>query len=64
MKSKKLPSIIVLMILTLITALFWMMFSIYRTFTKTSQISIPEELTNQITPKLDTETLELVKSRN
>lgn len=64
MKNKKLPSIIVLMILTLITAIFWMMFSVYRSFTKPTSISIPEEVTNQLIPRLDTETIELVKSRN
>lgn len=64
MKNKKLPSIVVLMILTLITAVFWMMFSVYRSFTKPASISIPEEVTNQLIPRLDTETIELVKSRN
>lgn len=64
MKSKKLPSIVVLMILTLITAIFWMMFSVYRSFTKPATVLVPEEVINQITPKLDTETIELIKSRN
>lgn len=64
MKNKKLPSIVVLMILTLITAVFWMMFSIYRSFTKPASISIPDEVVNQLVPKLDTETIELVRSRN
>ncbi len=64
MKNKKLPSIVVLMILTLITAIFWMMFSVYRSFTKPATVLVPEEVINQITPKLDTETIELINLKN
>lgn len=63
MKNKKLPSIVSLMILTLITSIFWMMFTIYRSFTKPTATIVPDEVINQITPKLDSETIELMKTK-
>lgn len=63
MKNKKLPSIVALMILTLITAIFWMMFSVYRSFTKPAPVTVPEEVVSQLNPKLDTETIELMSSK-
>ncbi|MFZ3301712.1 MAG: hypothetical protein WA152_03305 [Microgenomates group bacterium] len=63
MKNKKLPSIVALMILTLITAIFWMMFSVYRSFTKPAPVTVPEEVVNQINPRLDTETIELMSTK-
>lgn len=63
MKNKKLPSIVALMILTLITAVFWIMFTIYRSFTTEAPTNVPEEVVNQITPRLDTETIEIMKNK-
>ncbi len=63
MKNKKLPSIVALMILTLITAVFWIMFLIYKSFTSEVPNPIPEEITSQISPKLDTETIEIMKNK-
>lgn len=64
MKNKKLPSIVALLILTLITVVFWIMFTIYRAFTKPVKITIPDETVSQITPKLDVETIEIMKSKS
>jgi uncharacterized protein YpmB len=64
MKNNKLPGIVILMILTLITAVFWTAFSVYRSFTKPSTVVVPEEVIKQINPKLDVETIELIKSKN
>ncbi|MEK7168750.1 MAG: hypothetical protein AAB778_01945 [Patescibacteria group bacterium] len=63
MKNKKLPSVVSLMILTLITSIFWMMFTIYRSFTKPTPTVVPDEVINQIVPKLDTETIEMMKTK-
>lgn len=63
MKNKKLPSVIVLMILTLLTTVFWMLFSIYRTFTKPTSVEVSEEITSPISPNLDTETIEMIRSK-
>lgn len=63
MKNKKLPSVVSLMILTLITSIFWMMFTIYRSFTKPTPTVVPDEVINQIVPKLDTETIGIMKTK-
>ena len=41
MKNKKLPSIIILLILTAITVVFWVSFTIYRVFTKEEPVVVP-----------------------
>lgn len=64
MNSKKLPSLIILIILTSITILFWVSFNIYQAFTTNATPIVPEEILLQIDPKLDTKTIELIKNRN
>lgn len=63
MKSKKLPSLIILVILTSITILFWISFNIYQVFSKQVSPVVPEEVILQIDPKLDTNTLNIMKSK-
>lgn len=63
MKNKKLPSIVGLMILTLITSLFWISFSVYRSFSDPLPISVPDDVISQITPRLDTDTIEVMKNK-
>ena len=64
MKNKKLPTVVSLTILTLITAVFWMMFTIYKSFTKNIVAPVPEEIITPITPRLDFQTIEQIKIRN
>lgn len=61
MKKNKLPNIIVLMILSLITILFWISASVYRVFTTKPAPNIPNEIIEDISPKLDTITLDQVE---
>lgn len=63
MKNKKLPSIVILLILTAITAVFWISFSVYRVFTKPKPINIPGEVTAPINPSLDLDTLNEIERR-
>ncbi len=63
MKKNKLPSLIILIILTLITTLFWISFSIYSVFTKESKTDIPQELILKLDPNLDIKTLDEIKLR-
>ncbi len=63
MNRKKLPNLIVLFILTLITTLFWISFSIYQVFTKEASPVVPEEIILQIDPKLDIETIKMMRSK-
>lgn len=63
MKNKKLPSVVSLMILTLITSIFWMMFIIYKSFTKSVPTVVPDEVVDQIIPNLDSKTIEMMKTK-
>lgn len=63
MHKNKLPGLIILMVFTLVTVVFWILFNIYRSFSATLSIDIPEKIILQITPKLDRETIETMKSK-
>lgn len=63
MKKDKLPSIIILLILSLITALFWVVFSVYRALAKPVVVDLPAEVMESLNPNLDTTTLESLDKR-
>jgi hypothetical protein len=63
MNRKKLPNLIILFILTLITILFWISFSIYQVFTSNTSPVVPTEIILQIDPKLDIETIKTMRSK-
>lgn len=64
MNKNKLPSLVVLLILTLITVVFWIAFSVYRTYT-TEEISInvPREILLPISPNLDKNTIDIMETK-
>ncbi len=66
MKTNKtrLPNLIILLILTSITIVFWVVFSIYSAVSKPPNIELPNELLEDVNPKLDSETVNQIKSRN
>lgn len=64
MIKKKLPSLVVLTILTLITTLFWIGFNIYQALSKEASPVVPDDVILQIDPKLDTDTITLMKSKS
>lgn len=61
--KKKLPAVITILILTLITAVLWVFFSAYRSFTDEKELIVPEEILIPLNPKLDTETIDKIKER-
>lgn len=63
MKNKKLPSIVVLFILTIITLLFWISFSIYRVFSSKPAPQVPTNVLLNLDPKLDNVTLDQTEKR-
>ncbi len=63
MKNKKLPSLVILMILSLITGMFWIVFNVYRVFTTKPAPAVPEEVIMQLDPKLDTDTINEMRNR-
>lgn len=63
MKKNNLPNIIVLFILTLITILFWISFSIYRVFTTKPEPQVETKIINPISGNLDSQTLDQIEER-
>lgn len=61
MKKKKLPSLVSILILTLITVFFWVAFDVYRLFTKPSDAVVPESISLPLNPVLDQNALDKLK---
>jgi len=61
--KKKVPSIVSIAILTVITSVFWLFFSAFRTFTKKEKVEVPPEILAPLNPKLDQKALEMLDSR-
>lgn len=63
MKKNKLPSLITILILTLITAVMWVGLSVYRALSQKPAPAVPEEVSNPLTPTLDSDSLTKIQSR-
>lgn len=63
MKKSKLPGILTILILTLITMVVWISLSIYWALSKKSDPSVPEEISKPLTPTLDMDSLNNIQSR-
>lgn len=63
MKKTKLPNIVAILILTLITAVMWVSFSIYRAFAVKPNAEVPEEISKPLSPTLDIDTINTIESR-
>jgi hypothetical protein len=62
MQKTKLPSLVTILILTLITALMWIGFNVYRAFTQKPVPSVPSEISQPLTPTLDQDTINKIQS--
>jgi len=63
MKKTKLPNIVSVLILTLITSIMWISFNVYRTFTTKPAPVVPSEISEPLTPTLDTDAINQIESR-
>jgi hypothetical protein len=63
MKKDKLPSLISVLILTLITVVMWVSFDIYRAVTKAPESIVPAEITKTLNPTLDQDSIKLIESK-
>lgn len=63
MKNLKLPNLISILILTLLTAIVWISLSIYRAFTIKPAPVVPQEVSEPLTPTLDTDTINQIKGK-
>lgn len=59
----KLPNVINFMILTLVTLLIWLAFTVIRSFTSEADAVVPVEIVLPLNPNLDTQTLDQMESK-
>lgn len=63
MKKNKAPSIVAIAVLTLITVVFWIFFSVLRLLSTKPAVSVPDEILAPINPTLDTNVLNSLQQR-
>lgn len=63
MQKNKLPIPITILILTLVTAIFWIIFEVARTFIKEPRPAVPRAITQPLNPNLDAEVLAQLQQR-
>ena len=61
-KNSKLPNIVAILVLTVLTSLMWISFSVYRALTTKPAPVVPQAVTQPLTPTLDTTTINKVES--
>lgn len=64
MNKTKLPSVISVLALTLITVIMWVSLDVYRAIKKPTEITVSTEISQPLTPTLDLESIKLIESRN
>lgn len=62
-RRKPLPAIVTLAILTAITTIVWVGFEVVRSFTKEPIQTVPPEITAELTPTLELDTLSKLTQR-
>jgi len=62
-KKSKVPSIVAVMILTVITISFWIVFSVVRVFRAEPTPSIPPEILNPLNPNYDKTVIDKIQER-
>jgi hypothetical protein len=61
--NQKAPKLVTITILSTITIIFWVFFSLYQILTNKADTQVPETLLEEINPVLDTTTLNLIQNR-
>lgn len=63
MTKLKVPSYVTILILTTITIVFWIIFSVYQVFTDKPEGKVSDETLENLSPTLDSETVTELESR-
>jgi hypothetical protein len=63
MKKTKLPSLIPILILTLITIIMWVSLDVFRTLKKIPESVVPKEISQPLTPTLDETSINRIESQ-
>lgn len=61
--KQKLPSPVTLLILTGLTTVVWVSLSVYRTYTLEAPPSVPDEVSQELTPTLNKDVINDIKQR-
>jgi hypothetical protein len=63
MNKTKLPSLIPILILTLLTAVMWVTFEVFRAIKTLPESSVPASISQPLTPTLDKDSINKIESR-
>jgi flagellar biosynthesis/type III secretory pathway M-ring protein FliF/YscJ len=63
MKKTKIPSLIPILILTLITIVMWVFLDVFRALKQTPELVVPTEISQPLTPTLDQTSINQIESR-
>ena len=63
MKKSKAPGPVVILVLTLITVIFWIFISVYKTLVTSEPPRVSERILEPLTPTLDTEAINKMEQR-
>ncbi len=61
-KKSKLPNLVSILILTVLTSIMWISFSVYRAVTTKPAANVSQVISEPLTPTLDTETINKIES--
>lgn len=60
----KLPSLVSILVLTVITSVMWIGLGIYRSFTQEQTPSVPDNVSQELNPALDKAAIEKIKTKS
>ena len=63
MIKTKVPSLLTIAVLTLITSVFWVVFSVYQIFHSKAILDIPPKVLEPISPVLDSQQIDKIAAR-
>jgi len=63
MKKEKTPNIVSLAILTLITSVLWIFFSLYRVFTEKTDVKVSTEILEPLSPNLNEKIISEIENK-
>jgi len=63
MKKEKTPAIVSLAIFTLITSIVWIFFSLYRVFSKKTDVKVSENIIEPFSPDLNEKTISEIENK-
>lgn len=63
MKKTKTPNLVTLLVLTTLTVIFWVFFSIYRVFTDEPSYDVPAQILEPVSPTLDSSLIDKIEGR-